>query len=1204
MRFFPRAVFALLLPVAAFAQVAGNVNGLVTDASGAVIPGAQVGLRTPGGSKDLFSATTSKEGTFTMLSVPSAQYDLAVEAAGFGKVVVRGIQVDPGRTLDVPVIKLDVAKVAETVEVGANVQTVQTSDAEVSTTITNKQLQNLPITDRSPLGFMRTQVGVNSGRGSTTIDGQRPTYVNVTMEGINIQDNYIRTNDADFLPNLLLLDQVAEMTVGQSNASALHGGGSAQVSFVAPSGSNKYHGNAYWSNRNSYFAANTFFNNQSGTARPFLNLNQLGGSVSGFIIRDKLYFYTNYEAYRQRAQTTNTRTVLTPDARNGIFTYVASSANAAAGIKAGDVVKINVLTTAKVSADPAVAKILADVPANYNSFLAGDSTASLIKNTAGYTLLQRNNRTRDNVTAKLDYIISSKHSVAVTYLYNRDLLDRADADATFHVVPNVQNADYVKLLSTAWRSTFRPTLTNEVRFGFNLAPAVFPVNGTNGVDASTPAYFLGGLNFTNPQNTFLAQGRFTNTFNLADNASWVHGKHTLQFGFQGQVVHINEFNYGSTVPSYSLGLGNRTGLTGLLPGASSTDTSTANTLLAVLAGDLNTDTVNYNVTSRTSGYTPKAGNIRNFIQNNVAFYGMDTWKLSRRLTATLGLRWDYYLPVDERDGLALLPVVQGGNIINTVLSNASLDFAGNSTGHPFYKKDLNNFAPNVGLAWDPRGDGKTAVRLGYSIAYVNDNIVRAVENAITTNSGLSTTVSNTALSGTVTGGLPAIATPAFNIPTTFANNFALNVSNAQATLSPDLVTPYVQQWNIGVQHAFDSGALRGTLVDVRYVGNHATKQLRGFDYNQVQIDKLLPDFLKAQSNGYLALAKNPAGGFDPSYNPAIPGSQPLPFISSLPSGGLLTSSTVRTDIQTSQVGELANFYLTGSGLKIPGFFPSPYGLGMNVTTNYGNATFNALQIDVRRRLTNGLQGQFNYQWSKALSDTAGAAQTNFEPFLDNHNAKIEKAPPADFDLRHVIKFNAIYELPMGPGHKFNPAHLGRVLGGWNVSTIFTRQSGNAFSVTGAGRGTLNRAARSGNNEANPLLSGDALNNVVQFRQTPNGPWIIAASAIGSDGRGVAADGAAFFTGQAFSLPGPGQIGALQRNYFNGPWVWDMDFHVAKVTKITERQSIEFRMESTNVFNHPTFYLNGDLNPTSATFGKITNAFYGRRLVQFALYYRF
>jgi hypothetical protein len=1163
------------------AQVAGRVTGSIVDATGAAVPGASVGLQMPGSGSNTYTTSSGASGDFTILSVNPGTYDLVVDAKGFLKVVLSDVKVNPSRATDIPTIKIEVATVTQSVEVTTAKESVETSHAEVSTTIQRSQIQNLPILNRSPLGFLQTQAGINNARGSTTVNGLRPTYVNVTLDGINVQDNYIRTNDVDFLPNLLLIDQVSEVTVITSNASAANMGGSAQVQFVTPSGTNNFHGNAYWSNRNNWFAANTWFNNQSGVARPFLNQNQLGGSIGGPVIKNKLFFYTNYEAFRLKQGTPQNHTILTEDARKGIFTYVAGGATQ----------KVNILQAAGLSGDSSIAAMLQKVPTTGNNFNVGDSTNALLRNTTGYTFNKRNNRTRDNVTAKGDYIFSPRNSFTATYTWNRDILDRPDSDPTFEVVPSVKNDGATKLLSVAWRTNPTPSLTNEVRFGFNWAPAVFLAS------QDIPSYYLTGTAFTNPINSYRTQGRNTDTYNFADNANWVKGRHTLAFGAQGQLVRIEQYNDGGITPTYTVGLGTNTGLTtAQLPGVSASDLSAANNLLSTLAGYMSAYTQTYNVSSRTSGFVNGYTNLRHNTFDNYAFYGQDSWRLSRKLTMTLGLRWDYYTPVDEKDSLALLPVLQNNNVISTMLSaNTMLDFAGKSIGRPWYQPDRNNFAPNIGLAWDPTGEGKWAVRAGYSLAYVNDNMIRAVDNSQGTNAGLASTVSASGLSGQLRNGVPAIKTPDFKVPRSLADNYALSSTSAAAMPVPDMVTPYVQQFSLGVQRTIGK-----FLIDARYVGNHSTKSVRGFDYNQVIISQMLPDFLKAQSNG--ALAQKATGTYNPSYNPSIAGSQPLPFFALFDSR--LTNATVISNIQTGQVGELGSFYQTGRFNGPVSFFANPNILGANALTNYSNASYNGFQLDVTHRFSHGFQFQGNYVFSKVMSDAAGDGQTNFEPFLDINNAKIEKARVAASDLTHVIKVNGVYELPFGKGRRYNPGNvvLSRLLEGWKTAAIVTSQSGPPFSVLSA-RGTLNRAGRSTLETANTSLNKSQLDEIFQLRMTGSGPFFVPASVKGADGRAVAADGAAPFDGQVFFQPGAGTIGGLQRGYFSGPWVFNMDTHIAKVMRIKERHSLELRMDATNIFNHPTFFV-GDQTISSTNFGKITSTYYGRRTMQFALYYRF
>ncbi len=1181
------ALVAMLAGSNLSAQVAGRVTGIVVDASGAAIPGAAVSLQMPGSGSSVYSTTTNAAGDYTILTVNPAVYDLVVDAKGFLKTVVANLKVDPGRSTDVPAVKVDVASAKQTVEVSEATQNVETSNAEIAVTISRAQIQELPVVNRSPLGFLQTQAGINNAAGTTTINGQRSSFVNVTLDGINIQDNFIRTNDVDFLPNLLLLDQVAEVTVTSSNSSSASFGGSSQIQFVTPSGTNQYHGSLYWSNRNRNFAANTWFNNQSGVSRPFLNQNQAGGTLGGPIIKNKLFFYTNYELFRLVQQTSQNATILTPDAATGVYTYRDSG---------GAVQKVNILKAMGITADPAMAKIASLLPSGdkANNFNVGDSTGALLRNTAGYQFVKRNNRTRDNWTSKGDYNMSTKNSFTVSYIWNRDILDRPDLDTTFNPIPSVTNNDPVQFMSSAWRWNPKPNVTNEVRFGFNWAPAVFLAA------QDIPNAFFTGTSFTNPINTFRTQGRNTDSWQLSDNANWVHGAHTVSFGFQSQRTRIEIYNDAGITPTYALGIG--TGNTGLtaaqLPGISATDLAGANGLLATLGGYLSSYSQTFNVSSRTSGYTNGYTSLRHEKLDNYAFYVSDSWKVNRRLTATAGVRWDYYTPVDERDSLALLPVLQGNNAIATLLNpTTTLDFAGSSVGRPWYKSDKNNFAPGVGLAWDPTGSGKWAVRSGYSISYVNDSLVTAANNSQASNSGLSSAATKAGLSGRAGSNLPAVATPAYKVPRTSVDNYALSSSNAIAMPDPGLVTPYVQQWNLSVQRA-----IKGAVIEVRYVGNHSTKSIRGIDYNQVLINQLLPDFQKAQNNGLLA--QKVGGAFVPSYNANIAGSQQLPFFATLGSGGLLTNATVVSDIQTGQVGELASLYQTNALNGAANFYKNPNALGANLLSNFSNSTYNGLQIDINRRFANGFQLQGNYVWSKVLSDAQGDQQTNFEPFLDINNTKIERSRVNGSDIRHVIKLNGFYQLPFGAGKKFNPSNkiVQRIVGGWNLGAIMTEQSGTPFGVL-SGRGTLNRAARSGNETANTNMTGDQLNQLFGLQMTGSGPVFVQPSVKGTDGRAVAADGAAPFSGQVFFQPGAGTIGQLQRNYFSGPWVFDMDAKLSKVTTIKEKHTLELRMDATNIFNHPTWFI-GNQTITSTTFGKITSSFFARRLVQFGMTYRF
>ncbi len=1141
-----------------FGQVNGRLTGTVLDPSGAPVPGAKVEVFLGGGASALLQTQTNPSGLFTFSALRPETYDVAVSSTGFAKVSLRLVKVDALKETSLGAIKLELSTSSQVVEVSAEVQGVQLGGSELVSTIPREQVQNLPSVSRQISTLFSTQAGVSDGRGATVINGMRTSASNVTLDGVNIQDNFIRNNSLDFMPIRPTIDQISEMSIAVGNAGSTVGGGAAQVSLTTRSGSNDLHGSGYWFNQNEAYNANEFFNNRSGVRKPKLNQNQVGVSLGGKLIRDKLFYFGNFEALRLKQQASQLRTVLVPEARTGNFLYRASGATQS----------VNVLTARGVSLDPTIRDMLASLPSP-NSTDAGDGVV-----TSGYRFNAQSNTVRDQFVNRWDYYLNSSNNFSVTYNRTSEYNDRPDLVTRFYDTVPPNNTDATRnFLSLGWRSTLTPTLTNELRGGFLRTPSLF-----NRVDP-VPAIIVNPTAtaiFNLPTNSFLPQGRRTRTYSVQDNANWLKGKHDFSFGFQTQWTRNFVYNDASATQTATLGLSPaQTGLTAAqLPGISGQDLTRANDYLATMAGFITSTTQSFFVNNPTSGFDNGVGERRNFSNDTYSLYFQDRWKVHPRLTLTMGLRYEYWTVLKESNNLFLLPNIVGDNIISTVRNpNASFDFV-NKDGRSLYNSDRNNFAPTFGFAYDPFGKGKTSIRGSYGISFFNDDMLTAIRNNANTNGGLNTALLQTNLTATLAN-VPSIAAPTFTTPILLANLYAGNRQQALGSPEFDLATPYMQMMTFGIQQE-----IKGTVVEARYVGNHGTKLLRAYDYNQVDII----------SNGFLDNFRRVQAGTQAT----IPG---------LGSTFNINAAANQQLIRQGEVGTLAANIQINNQQGATNFFPNPRALAANVINNGANSTYNALQIDVRRRYR-GLFFQANYTWSKVLSDVSGDDQTRFEPFLDFGNNALERAR-TPFDLRHAFKVNASYELPFGAGKRFNGNRaVNHVIGGWTVSGTHSWLSGFPFSVLSQ-RGTLNRGPRSTarNTAVSNLTYEQITSDVFKLNKREGVLFINDGYTLG--GRGVNTDGTAPFQNQAFFNPTAGNVGNLQRRMFSGPTSFFLDLSLKKRIAFNERHSLEFGADAFNLPNHPSFTIGVEQDINSVNFNRITGVNgNGARFLQFSVYYRF
>jgi hypothetical protein len=667
-------------------------------------------------------------------------------------------------------------------------------------------------------------------------------------------------------------------------------------------------------------------------------------------------------------------------------------------------------------------------------------------------------------------------------------------------------------------------------------------------------------------------------------------------------VTIDAVNNAGTSTNFALGFSgsNTFALTsgdfsGTAP-ISANDLADANSLLATFGGFVSSTNQTFNVTTPTSGFVSGATNERNLRQNDWGFYAGDSWRFRKNLTLTYGLRWEYLSPFNEKNGLMLEPLPGiGQSMEQTLLSDATVGFVGGNSGRRPYNKDIHDFAPNFGFAWDPFGNGKTAVRAGYSIHYVNDDLATAVLNAVNGNAGLSSSAGNNDANATVSGvnSRPAallVTPPLFGIPTTFSKNAAAVgiANNAGFGIAPNITTPYVQDWNLSIQREIGFK----TTVTVEYLGNHGTNLVRGLDINQVIINQngLLDSFNIARNNCFASIAAG--GGCDATFSG--PGSEPTSGILFDPTfAPFLSKGSVQSRLQSGSVGDLADLFHAGFNTIVEDtpnqFVPNDLIRGGDLIQNFSSSSFNAGVVQIQRRFNN-LIFQGSYTFSKAIDDADGS-QNNFAPLIDNANPRAERGR-AGFDVTHAFKLNFDYGLPFGKGQKWasNNGILDRVVGGWKVSSFLILQSGSPFSILSA-RGTVNRTSRSGLETASTNLSASEIKDALHLSFPANeiGPILIDPTFIGGNGRGAGPDGLTCspLVANGFCNPLPGQQGNLSRNQFNGPRFFDEDVSILKAIPIRESISLQLRGDAFNVFNHPTFFV-GNQNINSSSFGRVTS----------------
>jgi hypothetical protein len=1059
-----------------------SLDGIVTDPTGAAIPEADVTV-TNLATDQAFKTKTNERGEWVLSSMAAATYKVAVSKQGFKLAVAPSVVISAGVPATVN-LKLEIGSATETVEVAAAAEIVQTSSAAISSTISGRQLFELPFATRNAVELLVTQPGVQTPMNprSSSVNGLPRGALNVSIDGMNAQDNLLKSSDGFFSYVYPSVDALDELTVTTSAASADSSGqGAAQIKFTTKSGSNQYHGGAFYQVRNTFFDANYYFNNQQGLARDVVQLQQRGLHVGGPIKKDKLFFFANYEQYRLPGNKSYTRQVMMPSAQAGNYTYCPSPNTAAQCAGNHSLLRsVNVLTLAQQNGytstvDPILSKTYQEIYATAGGgVLLPREAANNDFNRQDLNFQPSGTQMRHFFTSRIDYNITQNHHFSLVYNYDKydstpDFLN--NIVAAFPGTGTVLGTDiqggqlsnrFAGVISV--RSQFGSHVTNEFRGGLNSGTLLFRHQIASPTLFSewrgyvpTFGFGLSGITTTNNSSR-----RNSPVKDIADNVFVIKGSHQIALGGTFTAINSWQQTVSSTVmPRITFGLATNdpinTGSTNIFTaanfaGASTTQLSDAGALYAALTGRVSSITrgVALDENSHQYGYVPQVDRNRMLEYSG---YVQDTWRLKPNLTLNYGIRWEKQGAFQNlnntysRVGIEGLYGVSGvGHLFQPgVLTGVAPTFQPTNGADAYSIPAV--WAPSIGMAWQlPRmngilgaifgnHEGASVLRAGYSISTVREgqNIFISVWGA---NQGVTQTTSVDP-SGTpadfgapgsvlfrqanlpVKSGVPTV--PNYPIPatsTTSVNDFA-----------PNLKLGYVQSWNIGWQRELG----RNNVVEARYTGNHGVHLWRQYDLNEVNIveNGFRNEFLVAQNNLRIArggdITKNT--GVTNFGNQGLPGQQAVPILQT--ALGTTSDTTLASNLMLGQAGAAAQAIannttrmanLTKAGYPVNMFFVNPTVLdtsttGSFIVTNDGSSYYDALQVEFRRRMSSGVSVQGSYTFSKSLADGATNSSTSSAQPNTLRNLSLDKGP-SGFDLRHQFKANYLYELPFGPGKRF------------------------------------------------------------------------------------------------------------------------------------------------------------------------------------------
>lgn len=1262
------AAFILIAASVSAQSGTSSVNGTIVDAQGQVVAGATVKL-TSTGQGTTRTTTTDAGGAFGFTSVAPGMYSIEVEASGFKRSLVRDVQALVDKTTSIPV-SLEIGDVTANVEVSAGgiENIVNTQDASLGNNFVSKQISQLPLEGRNVVGLLSLQPGVTPD-GAVT--GGRQDQANITLDGVDVNDQQTGLNIAQTSAFASVLrvtpDSIEEFRVTTLNPDATKGrSAGAQISLVTKSGSNEFRGNLFEYHRNTITSANDWFNNAAGrfeagdipvtsgaanvgdprAPRPKLIRNLFGGSLGGPIVKDKLFFFYNYEGMREAKEVPATVVVPLASLGAGNIRFRDSSDV----LRTLDLATINALTDSGipvVNVNPIARQLLADVAQRYPANIGGGDGL----NTGGYRFNASVPVELNTHTARFDYspLSNGSHLFSFRGNYQQDLGGIA---SFLPDTPSDTTWSHPLGMAATHTWTINNNLTN--RFSYGLTRLAF----SNGGDSTENAITF--RNIYTPKNFNYAFSRVNPTHNFTNDLTWLKGNHTMQFGTNIRIIRNKRSNLAFAFDNGTANFGYYTnsGDDLLIPidqylqanyGTFVSDAwiNSAQSSLVALIGRINEYTANfsYDTDGNLQAGVPA---VREWATEEYDFYAQDSWKIRPGLTLNLGLRYGLSRPVYETSGFQSAPNIplqeyfrrrqeasfNGQNYDEPLI----IDLAGPKNGKPdFYSWDKNNWQPRISAAWAPNfKDGVLAKVFGRErasifrggFAITNDYFGQQLAVSFDANNTLGFVTSYTTPPNTYnildcndssicnpaplfTGlgmniaNLPGVQVPGpLVFPLQKPQDLSLQI---EASLDSDLKSPTNYSWNF----TYGRNLPGKMFLEASYIGRAARNLLATRD---VMMPNNLRDPVSGQTFYEAATVLEKLKRADTPLA-SVPNN---PYWDNLWGAGNIGNSILSAfgcvtagSSNTQAIYELINNcvgnndwtntqFILDAFVGPQKFYQSQYG-ALDSFGTIARSNYHAGTVSLRQRLGT-LSWDFNYTYSKSLDDTSGLQNANAfgGAFILNPLRQSDSYAASDFDMRHIVNVNSVWQLPVGRGRTLfsdAPSWVDAIVGGWQLSGIFRYNSGEPMG--GVGRYFDN---------AGWVTNWNTKSNVVLTRDIETGVFF------NGDGTGLptmfANPQQAF---NSFRSPFPGETGDRNRIRFPSFWVVDMGLQKQFQMPWKETHKLGIKWEVFNVTNTPIF--TGPISeprlgykPETRTvptgFGEFTATKNNARVMQFALRYDF